>query len=59
MQNASRFQKGSGVYTCICCGKRTRATGTQDHENVEMCRKCFEEGQEDNAKADKQEGAAA
>jgi hypothetical protein len=39
--NNSRFQKGSGVYTC---GKATRATGRGDNEHVKLCAYCYELG---------------
>ena len=39
----SRIQAGSGVYTCECCGKRTRETG--DGESFcQLCAKCYFEG---------------
>lgn len=35
-----RFQKGSGVYNCIVCGKRTRETGDGESD-VQMCALCY------------------
>ena len=37
----SRFQKGSGVYTCVSCKKATRSTGRGDNEHVRMCEHCY------------------
>lgn len=47
-----RFAKGSGCYTCQCCGKRTRAVD-QDAANCRLCVQCFdwtgwENGHSDN-----------
>ena len=41
MTNYSRFQKGSGVYKCRCCGKPTRDTAG-DAVNCQLCAECFE-----------------
>jgi len=38
----SRFQKGSGVYKCNWCGKRTRETG-EGESLVGICRHCWDE----------------
>ena len=38
-----RFQKGSGLFTCICCGKRTRDTGHDGALNS-VCEYCHEVG---------------
>ena len=46
-QQRSRFQHGSGVYTCRTCGKRTRDTGN-DEAGVRLCRKCFDEATIEN-----------
>jgi len=35
----SRFQKGSGVFKCTCCGRRTRETTS---DNSEVCGPCYE-----------------
>lgn len=45
---ANRFTKGSGVYTCRCCGYRTRDTGRGDNECVEMCADCYDLSGEEN-----------
>lgn len=36
-----KFKRGSAVYTCKECGKRTRGTG-EGEEQVGMCRACFD-----------------
>ncbi len=33
-----RFQRGSGVFNCQCCGKRTRETA---ESGCEMCAACY------------------
>jgi hypothetical protein len=38
----SRFQRGSGVYTCGSCKRQTRSTGRGDNENCGLCVECFE-----------------
>jgi hypothetical protein len=38
----SRFQRGSGVYTCTSCRRQTRSTGRGDNENCDLCVECFE-----------------
>ena len=35
-----RFQRGSGVYTCHMCGKRTRETGDSE-SGVDLCNRCL------------------
>lgn len=47
----SRFQRGSAVYTCRVCGKRTRETG--DSESfVFLCAACYEEAGWENEHQD-------
>jgi len=41
MKKHNRFEKGSGVYVCACCGKKTRATD-QDSAGVGLCHLCYE-----------------
>jgi hypothetical protein len=48
MRNNSRFQRGSGVFTCTCCGGRTRDTGVQSIGS-ELCADCYELAGMDNA----------
>lgn len=45
----NRFQKNSGSYICLCCGKKTRDTG-HDEASCCLCKKCYEEALEDNTK---------
>jgi Mn-dependent DtxR family transcriptional regulator len=52
--DSRRFQKGTGVYKCTNCGHKTRATGRGDHENAELCKKCYDQLEKDNADIDKQ-----
>ena len=39
----SKFQRGSGVYTCRNCNKTTRETG-EGEAGLELCANCFYEG---------------
>jgi hypothetical protein len=41
MNRRSHFQRGSGVYTCCECGKRTRETGDGESQG-ELCRRCWQ-----------------
>ena len=46
----SKFQKGSGCYTCECCGKLTRETGklnSSDAAFIKICVRCFEIGDDE------------
>ena len=43
----NRFQKGSGVYVCEICGKRTRDTGIGEGQ-MGYCRSCFDEMEKEN-----------
>ena len=52
MAKGNRFQKGSGCFTCVSCGKRTRATGTRDHEFCKLCLVCFENAGIENSHSD-------
>jgi len=36
-----RFEKGSGCYTCLDCGKRTRETG-ECESGCQLCKECYE-----------------
>lgn len=42
MNKANRFAKGSGVYTCRSCDRKTRATGRGDNEDIRLCVECYE-----------------
>lgn len=44
MHKSNGFQKGSGCYTCNCCGRKTRSTGNGDNEWVGLCEQCYEIG---------------
>lgn len=48
----SRFQRGSGVYTCRICSKQTRETG-QSESGAELCAKCYEMSGDENSVADR------
>ena len=50
--NRSKFQKGSGCYTCKCCGKLTRSTGRGDNEHVLLCATCYDMAGDENAVQD-------
>lgn len=52
MKPANRFTKGSAVYTCRCCGRRTRQTGRGDNENTGLCAECYDLAGEENALSD-------
>lgn len=39
--NRSRFQRGSGVYTCRRCKKQTRDTQTGEAQH-QLCANCYE-----------------
>ena len=46
-----RYAKGSGSYTCVSCGRRTRETG-QDESRVELCLSCYEAAGLENEHSD-------
>lgn len=46
----NRFQRGSGCFKCLACGRRTRSTG--DNGDVQLCPECYEECQMENQIAD-------
>jgi len=48
---SSKFQRGSGVYTCQSCGKKTRETGLFESD-YGICAYCYEVGGLENAYAD-------
>ncbi len=47
----SKIQKGSGVYICSICGKKTRDTG-HGEGSVGICRDCYIEQEEYNQSLD-------
>ena len=57
MTNAanSLFKKGTGVYLCRICGKRTRDAG-DDSAGVLLCSHCYDKCVEENAAADSYQG---
>jgi DNA-directed RNA polymerase subunit RPC12/RpoP len=50
MKRFQHFQRGSGVYVCGNCGKRTR--DTEGEGDVGMCFKCYERGGWENTHSD-------
>lgn len=48
----NRFQKGSGCYKCIACGKLTRSTGRGDNEHCRLCERCYDMAGDENAVSD-------
>lgn len=52
MRPTNRFIRGQAVYTCGCCGRRTRQTGRGDNENVNLCAECFDLAGEENHLSD-------
>lgn len=47
----NRFAQGSGVFTCRCCNRQTRATN-RDHASTGNCAICFELAGIENAFSD-------
>ncbi len=47
----ARFQRGSAVYECGCCGKKTRETGSCE-SGCDLCLMCFDWAGEENAHSD-------
>lgn len=41
MADGSKFRKGSGVYVCELCGKKTRETGNSESD-IGLCAHCQE-----------------
>lgn len=52
----SRFQRGSGVYVCRICSKRTRETG-EGESSVELCFACYERAGWENTHSDEDHSA--
>jgi hypothetical protein len=44
------FQRGSGAFPCVNCGKLTRKM--QNTDNTDLCKKCFDEISEENRISD-------
>lgn len=51
MARSSQFQRGSGCYTCLICGKRTRETGGGE-SGCNLCVRCMEVSGHENSVAD-------
>jgi hypothetical protein len=47
----SRFARGTGVYACNVCTRKTRATGGDNH-TVGLCEECYEMAGLENALSD-------
>lgn len=52
MKTTNRFARGSGLYTCRVCGRKTRSTGRGDNEMIELCAECYDLGGEENSLSD-------
>lgn len=52
MRNASQFARGSAVYRCRCCNRKTRQTGRGDNDMVELCAECYDLAGEENSLSD-------
>jgi len=46
------FDKGSGCYTCIECGKKTRNTNYGSEADMKLCKKCYQAAEQENAESD-------
>jgi hypothetical protein len=51
MNSTNRFNKNSGCYTCLDCGKKTRATG-EDEETCDLCAYCYHKAGLENGLSD-------
>ncbi len=51
MRNASKFGRGTGVYSCTACTRKTRQTGG-DNDSLKMCEECYEIAGLENTIAD-------
>lgn len=47
----SRFNKGSGCYTCQSCGKKTRDVNREEGA-ARLCSDCYEKAGDENAVTD-------
>lgn len=41
MRNSSKFGRGTGVYACAACTRKTRQTGG-DNDSLKLCVECYE-----------------
>jgi hypothetical protein len=44
MKRTTTFTRGSGVYPCRVCQRRTRDDGQRDSVHVRLCSQCYELG---------------
>ena len=51
MKKYHRFDKGSGLYVCRICGKKTRNTGNGEAE-VRLCLSCYDDAGQENCHND-------
>lgn len=51
MKKFNRFAKGSGVYICQYCGKKTRETGCGE-SHARLCLACYDDGGQENCHFD-------
>lgn len=49
---SNRFTRGSGVFECRCCHRKTRDTGRGDNESVRLCADCYDLAGEENSLSD-------
>ena len=40
-RTTNRITKGTGIFSCSCCGRKTRDVGNGDNELVGMCEECY------------------
>lgn len=52
MTRTTTFTKGSGLYKCRCCGRKTRDDGNGDSVHVQLCTECFDLGGIENGLSD-------
>lgn len=50
-RQANRFGRGSGVYVCESCTRKTRQTGG-DNDSLRLCEECYEIAGLENAISD-------
>lgn len=43
---------GGATYTCRCCKRATRPTGTGDNDGVQLCVECYDLAGEENSLSD-------
>ena len=45
----SQFKTGSGCFTCILCGKKTRSTGKHNYAFQDECDDCIDMSEHENS----------